>query len=104
MLKHQLVTSQVSINDIQLLNATMTEEERNKYIERDLVGQLAELIVSEKLGTVSEVRSHNEYRTEFKLSLVVIKQEEYVKLRNAILVNDFQVMQDGEVVPLSSLL
>ena len=104
MSKHQLVNAEINIRDIDLINSTMSKAEKGEYIKHGLANHIAELIISNNLGTLTEHPGDDPLSKRFRLSLVVVNQGDYNELRDAIFRNDFQIIKDGEVKPLITLL
>lgn len=100
MSKHQMVTQQLSIQDIDLIR----KEDQEVYVKSQLVlGLVSELMKNNMIEvcTKTDAKSNT---TICSISLVTIPQEDYYELHDEVSRHNFQIIKDGKVTPLINLL
>jgi hypothetical protein len=102
MTKHISIGAEVTINSPELLMAS--KEDINEHVKSELAYNLGEAIANSDLGTLTWKHNPNNCSTDYRLSLVFIKLDDYKELHDAILRNNFQFMKDGKVISLIDLL
>jgi hypothetical protein len=103
MTKHQMVHAEVPIQNMELMISDMTKEEIDAYVADNLARCLADEIIKNKVFDLEQLPGYDEWSTRFRLSLVVMRPDDYHKLCGAIFGNDFNIIEDGEVIPLINL-
>jgi Holliday junction resolvasome RuvABC DNA-binding subunit len=102
MTKHIPIHAEVQVNAFDMMG--ISKEEIEEHVKHDLINKLAEVIVNNDLGTLTKTLDPDNDCMKFRLSLAVVNLEDYNELRNAINRNNFQIVKDGEIIPLIDLL
>lgn len=104
MSNHKLITSEVTISEIYLEDSMMSEQDLTECIKHELALGLAEEILKSNITTLLKNKDHMTGDTKFRVSLRVMDVDDYERLVNAIVREGFNIIRDGEIIPLVTLL